>query len=169
MRLAKTILIILPFVTLLYSCASAQRNRAASVKPYYEDLTENRLKFPEVKDSIIKNEDEKDFVLMPPEHAVTEQVNSILDSIARFNKGRLFVDGYTIQIYSGTKRDEAMNAKKKVFDIFQEMVTDIQYQQPRWNLKTGRYFTRLEAQRDLRKLKQIFPTAILVPEKVALK
>jgi hypothetical protein len=96
-------------------------------------------------------------------------VNTVLDSIARFNRERLFVDGYTIQIYSGVKRDEAMSAKKRVIDIFKEVVTDIHYQQPKWILKTGSYYTRLDAQRDLRKLKQIFPTAILVPEKVALK
>lgn len=168
MRSIKTILIVLPIAILVYSCATAQRSRTP-VKPHYENLADNRLKFPAVVDSVLKNEEEKDYELLPPEHAVTEEVNEVLDSIARFNKERLFVDGYTIQIYSGLKRDEAMNAKKKVMDIYKEVVTDIHYQQPKWSLKTGSYYTRLEAQRDLRKLKQIFPTAILVPEKVPLK
>ena len=167
MRTFKTILIVFP-VLILVSCVTGQRSRS-STKPHYENLTDNRLKFPAVKDSILKIEDDVDFELLPPEHAVTEEVNAVLDSIARFNKGRLFIDGYTIQIYSGVKREEAMNAKKKVFDVFKDLVTDIRYQQPKWSLKTGSYFTRLEAQRDLRKVRQIFPTAILVPEKVALK
>ena len=168
MRIIKTILIVYPLFLLVYSCASGQRSKT-TVKPHYENLTDNRPTFPAVVDSTLKNEDEKDFELMPPEHAVTEQVNEVLDSIARFNKERLFVDGYTIQIYSGVRRDEAMNAKKKVMDVFRDVVTDIHYQQPKWSLKTGSYYSRLEAQRDLRKMKQIFPTAILVPEKVALK
>jgi hypothetical protein len=168
MRTIKTILILSPFLFLVHACASGQRSKT-SVKPHYENLTDNRLKFPAVIDSILKIEDEPDVAFLPPEHAVTEQVNTVLDSIARFNRERLFVDGYTIQIYSGVKRDEAMSAKKRVIDIFKEVVTDIHYQQPKWILKTGSYYTRLDAQRDLRKLKQIFPTAILVPEKVALK
>lgn len=168
MRSIKTILMALPVITMLYSCASAQRSKP-SVKPHYENLMDNRLKFPDVKDSTLRIEEERDYGLLPPEHAVTEEVNQVLDSIARFNKERLFVDGYTIQIYSGLRRDEAMNAKKRVMDVYKEVVTDIHYQQPKWSLKTGSYYTRLEAQRDLRKLKQIFPTAILVPEKVPLK
>jgi hypothetical protein len=161
------IILALPLLSLVYSCASGQRSKS-NVKPHYENLADHRLKFPEVKDSVLKIEND-DFELLPPEHAVTEQVNGVLDSIARFNKERLFVDGYTIQIYSGIRRDEAMNAKKKVMGVFKEVVTDIHYQQPKWSLKTGSYYTRLEAQRDLRKMKQLFPTAILVPEKVPLK
>ena len=153
--------------TLLPLESTAQRSRNS--KPHSEDLTDHRLQFPAVEDSILKLEDEPEIKFLPPDHAVTEKVNTILDSIARFNKGRLFIDGYTIQIYSGLKREEAMNAKKKMMDEVKDIVADIHYQQPKWRLRTGSYFTRMEAQRDLHRLKRIFPTAILVPEKVALK
>lgn len=146
---------------------TAQRSRNS--KAHNEDLTENRLKFPAVEDSVFRLEDEPEIKVLPPDHAVTDTVNSILDSIARFNKSRLFIDGYTIQIYSGLKREEAMNSIKKMKDEIPDLTPDLAYQQPKFRVKTGSYFTRLEAQRDLRRLKEIFPTAILVPEKVALK
>ena len=162
-----TILLILPFLT-LSACVSGQRSNSKS-KPHYEDLTDHRLPFPAVIDSVLKLESEPEVKFLPPSHAVTENVNIILDSIARFNKARLFIDGYTIQVYSGLKREEAMNSIKKMKDEIKDLAPDLLYQQPKFRVKTGSYFTRIEAQRDLRRLKQIFPTAILVPEKVALK
>jgi hypothetical protein len=164
----KTILILLPFLISVSACVSGQRSSSKN-KTHYENLTEHRLQFPVIEDSTLKLQDEPEIKLLPPDHAVTGQVNTILDSIARFNKGRLFIDGYTIQVYSGLKREEAMNSIKKMKDEVNDLNPDLVYQQPKFRVKTGSYFTRLEAQRDLRRLKQIFPTAILVPEKVALK
>jgi hypothetical protein len=158
-------------ITLVYclmpNASFAQRSKEP--KPHREDLTDLRLKFPEVKDSILQKEDTPKFVLLPPEHAVHTKVNEVLDSIYRFNKTKLFVDGFTIQIYSGLKKEDAMNAKKKMVEEAEELVADINYQQPKWRVKSGSYFTRLEAQRDLHRIKRIFPGAILVPEKVALR
>ena len=147
--------------------STAQRSKTP--KPHHEDLTDHRLKFPAVEDSVLKFEDEPEMKFLPADHAVTEKVNVILDSIARFNKARLFIDGYTIQIYSGLKREDAMHSIKRLKDVFKDVVVDLRYEQPKFRVRSGSYYTRLEAQRDLRKLKQIIPTAILVPEKVALK
>ena len=109
------------------------------------------------------------YIKKVPHDPVTEQVNSILDSIARFNKARLFLDGYSIQVYAGMRRDEAMNVIKKIKDELSELTPDLKYEQPKFRVKAGSYFSRLEAQRDLRRVKQYFPTAILVPDKVPLK
>jgi len=81
----------------------------------------------------------------------------------------MFFDGFTIQIYSGLKREDAMEVIKKMKDEVKDITPDIMYQQPKFRVKVGSYFTRLEAQRDLHRLKRIFPNAILIPEKVAMK
>lgn len=148
--------------------ASAQRNK--DPKPHHEDLTVHRLSFPDVRDTVVKKLDEiKINEVIPATHTVNEKVNLVLDSIARFNKTKMFFDGFTIQIYSGLKKEDGMNAKKKIADELKELKSDLEYIQPKWRVKTGSYFTRLEAQRDLRRLKQIFPNAILVPEKIAIR
>lgn len=158
-------------LTLLTSIqATAQRNKTP--KPYNEDLTEHRLSFPEIIDSAVvtKVDEPKVFEILPAKNSVNAKVNEVLDSIARFNKTRMFVDGFTIQIYAGLKKDEAMNAKKKMADGgIQDIQIDLRYDQPKWRVKTGNYFTRLEAHRDLHRVKRIFPNAILVPEKVMLR
>jgi hypothetical protein len=166
MRIDKTILML--SLSIMMS-ANVSGQRSSKVKSHYEELTNLRPSFPAIKDSVLLPNDEPEITNYPPDSAVTEKVNLVLDSIAKFNKARLFIDGYTIQIYSGLKREDAMNAKKKMADEVKDLVADIQYLQPKWRIKTGSYFTRMEAQRDLHRLKKIFSTAILVPEKVALK
>ena len=54
-----------------------------------------------------------------------------------------------------------MNVKKKMMEEAEDLPSDLAYIQPKWHVKTGRYFSRLEAQRDLHRLKRIFPAAIL--------
>jgi hypothetical protein len=48
-------------------------------------------------------------------------------------------------------------------------VANIQYQQPKFRVTVGKYFTRIEAQKDLVKLKRIFSSASLVPERIMIK
>lgn len=97
------------------------------------------------------------------------KVNAVLDSIDKINSLRKFIDGFTIQIYSGQNREEANNTKKKMAEELADMKADLQYQQPKFRVKTGNYFTRLEAQKDLLRIRRVFPNAILVPERIPIK
>ena len=87
----------------------------------------------------------------------------------RFNATRKFVDGYTIQIYSGQKREDAMSTTTRMNELASDLKSNIQYQQPKFRVTVGKYFTRLEAQKDLLRLKRIFSSAILVPERIMIK
>jgi hypothetical protein len=153
--------------------STAQRrehgSKSKASRPHQEDLTDLRLRFPEMPDSVVRKSDAPKVVLLPAAQSVHEKVNDVLDSIFVFNKTKMFVDGFTIQIYSGLKKEDAMNVKKKMVEEAGDLNSELKYQQPKWHVKTGSYYTRLEAQRDLHRLKRIFPAAILVPEKVALR
>jgi hypothetical protein len=154
------------FLFLLATACQAQR----PTKPYYEDLSSLRpkvsLEATKPKDSLrVKNQAPSE----PVQFAVNEKVDSILDSIDRFNLTRKFVDGYTIQIFSGQKREEALNANKKMSELVPELKANVQYQQPKFRVTVGKYFTRLEAQKDLYRLKRVFTNAILVPERIMIK
>ena len=92
-----------------------------------------------------------------------------MDSIDRFNLTKKFVDGFTIQIYSGQKRDEAMNTKQKMNTDVAGLTANLQYVQPKFRVTVGSYFNKLDAQKDLVRLKKHFSTAILVPEKIPIK
>ena len=102
-------------------------------------------------------------------HNVNEDVDGVLDSINRFNVTRKLIDGYTIQIYSGQNREEAMNAKKKMVIDVPGLTAELEYNQPKFRVRVGNYFSRLEAQKDMLRLKRPFPNAILVPEKIIVR
>lgn len=155
---------------LLTSCSSVAQKNAGSSKPYHEDLTKLRpkMEFPaEVK---IKDTVKEVPLAVAPTKNVNAQVDIVLDSIDRFNLTRKFIDGFTIQIYSGQKKDDAMNVIKKMKEEVPELNSNpIRYEQPKFKVTVGKYFTRLEAQSDLLVLKRKFPAASLVPEKIPLK
>lgn len=154
------------FCFLLLTSSQAQK----STKSYFEDLSPYR---PNV---VPENSTKKDTAgsvkqqdIIAPRYHVNEKIDYVLDSIDRFNITRKFVDGYTIQIYSGQKRDEALNAQKRLVEQSPQYVAGIEYQQPKFRVTVGKYFTRIEAQKDLLALKRIFSTASLVPERIMIK
>lgn len=156
----------LTFVFFLSASCQAQK----PPKGYYEDLSPYRPKVvfenTAKKDSSFKPSQQE---IIAPRYTVNEKVDFVLDSIDRFNLTRKFVDGYTIQIYSGQKRDEALSAQKRLVEEGTQYVASVQYQQPKFRVTVGRYFTRIEAQKDLLALKRIFTSASLVPERIMIK
>jgi hypothetical protein len=144
----------------------AQKN-----KPYHEDLSKLRPKFEDQAEIKIKKDtiQEQKLVAVTPTKTVNAKVDIILDSLDLFNLMRKYIDGYTIQIYSGQKREEAMNTKKKMQEEVPELTANLQYQQPKFRVTVGKYFSKLEAQKDLLALRRKFSAAILVPEKILIK
>ncbi|HCW06962.1 MAG TPA: hypothetical protein DGG95_06315 [Cytophagales bacterium] len=142
----------------------AQKN-----KPYSEDLSKLRPKIevqPETKKTDSAQSVKKEIV---PTKMINAKLDVVLDSIDRFNLTRKFIDGFTIQIYSGQKRDDAMSAMKKMQEEVSSLSARLRYEQPKFRVTVGKYFTRLEAQSDLLLLKNVFSSASLVPEKIPLK
>jgi septal ring-binding cell division protein DamX len=165
MRVQKIIFIGL--VSLLGGCASQQ----ISDKPYHENLASLRPTVTVPVDTPRKETTTQKAQLLPitPTQTVNAKVDEVLDSINRYNLVKRFVDGYTIQIYSGQNREEAMNTKKKMSTEVTDLTANLQYQQPKFTVTVGRYYTKLEAQKDLVHIRKSFNSAILVPEKIAIR
>ena len=99
---------------------------------------------------------------------VNKQLDAVLDSIDQINLNARFVEGFTIQVYSGKNREEALNVKKQLTLSAPNLTTEVQYEQPNFKVKSGKYFTRLEAQKDFEQIKKYFPTAIVVPGQIVI-
>ena len=99
---------------------------------------------------------------------VNNKVDNVLDSINSFNITRKFIDGYTIQIYSGQNKEEAMNTRKKMMEET-GLNAILEYNQPKFRVRIGNYYSRLEAQKDLTRLRRLFSNTILVPEKILVR
>jgi len=149
-------------LSLLALTTQAQR------KPYYhEDLYPLRPKIVEAVDSLTSAHNHPDKRFISASANINEKVDDVLDSINSFNITRKFIDGYTIQIYSGQNREEAMNTKKKM--TLGDLNAILEYNQPKFRVRVGLYYSRLEAHRDLTRLRRTFSNAILVPEKILVR
>jgi hypothetical protein len=101
--------------------------------------------------------------------AVNEPLDAVLDSISRINKAIGFVDGYTIQVYSGLRREDALNAKKQLSSSLPDVDSEVQYVQPNFRVRVGKYYDRFNAQKDYASVKRYFPNAILIPERLPIQ
>lgn len=158
---------------MVIACASKVANTPSSSAKYSEDLSSLRkIELPpdtlsQKPGSTTAPKDTKTFV--EAHHAINSQLDAVLDSINRINLSTGVVDGFTIQLYSGVNRDEALNAKKQVATAMPELDSEMQFVQPNFRVRAGKYFTRLEAQKDFMAVKRFFPSAILIPERIPFK
>lgn len=167
-----TLHISLSLLLLQVSCVAQQSASSTGNEPYNEDLTGERVVYKtEEKDSsnATANLETPLPQTVPATMTVNKKVDSVLDSLDKLNQFRKFVDGLTIQIYSGQNREEAIAARSKMVTEIDDMEASVQYKQPKFIVTTGQYFTKLEAQKDLMRVKYHFPNAILVPEKIPIK
>lgn len=143
---------------------------AAGSGKYSEDLSVWRPETGEVTDSVKTTTPERNRTnqYVEARYAITDQVDTVLDSIYEQNLSKAFVDGYTIQVYSGIKREDALNIKKDLSQALPDLESEVQYRQPNFRVRTGKYFTRLEAQKDYLAVKRYFPNAIVIPDRVSI-
>ncbi len=101
--------------------------------------------------------------------SIAEELDSINRIIIQRNSEKKYVDGYTIQIYTGNDNEAAREAKEHSLLMFPELEPVISYNQPTFKVKVGSYHNRLEAHRVFESLKKEFPYALLIPERIAIK
>ena len=159
-------------VVWLAGCASP-KNATVSTQgqAYSEDLSIWRPKAETpANNNTVTNvpENPKQTQYVEPKYAVNKKLDTVLDSIDRYNRSKQFVDGFTIQIYAGLKREDALNAKKNLASSLPDLSSEVVYAQPNFRVKVGKYYTRIDAQRDYVAVKKYFPTAIVIPDKVAI-
>jgi hypothetical protein len=102
-------------------------------------------------------------------HSINRSIDVVLDSIDRINLANGVVDGYTIQLYSGIQRDEALDVRKQIATVLPQIDADMQFVQPNFRVRAGKYLNRFEAQKDYMTVKKYFPNAIIIPERIPLK
>lgn len=150
-------------LTILIGCKVAAPTTSSDV--YSEDLSILRPTSVEklaTSDSVEKFETEEYI-------ALTGHIKNELDSIAKINyqinrQGKL-VDGFVIQIYSGSSREEANEVRNQMYENFSELKPKVSYHQPTFRVKAGQFTDGLEANRVFVAVKNEFPGALLIPER----
>ena len=159
------------YLMMMLSCATQQQTSTSTPSgSYSEDLSTWRPTYEIAADSAVEtpNESRTEKPYVEPHYTVNKQLDKVLDSINRINLTRKYVDGFTIQLYTGLNREEALNTKMKLSIELPDLESEVTYAQPNFKVKTGGYFTRMEAQKDFVAIKKIFSNAIIIPDRIKI-
>jgi len=75
---------------------------------------------------------------------------------------RRVAKGFRLLVINTNKRDEATNAKAKLFQYFPELKSYLLYQSPYFKLKAGNFKERKDAENYQKKLSPFFPKGVFI-------
>lgn len=141
-------------------------------KVYEEDLSLYRPKFDSVNETQSADsksvKSSKATISDVPLH-VNKKLDAILDTIAMRNKSMKFTNGFRIQIYVGNDRKSADDAKIYTYQKYPEIFPYLSYQQPIYKVKIGDFLNRMDAERYYSDIKDLYPSAMILPDRVEIK
>ena len=70
--------------------------------------------------------------------------------------------GYRLLVVNSNKREDAINGKTKLYELFPELKTYLYYQAPYFKLKAGNFKDRKEAEEYQKKLNKYFSNGVFV-------
>ena len=152
---------------ILVSCAN--KVSPGKVSGYSEDISLYRPVYPDpVEDSVFfeTNDTSIEYAHVPVLSSITNELDSLIDSIATYTRSRGYYTIYAIQVYNGTSSKDANDAKAAVYSNFQHLIPKLEYLQPIFKVKVGLFYEKFEARKELGKLKKIFADAIIIPERI---
>lgn len=158
-------------ILILLAACKASTPTSSSSDSYSEDLSIHRpvIISEEKEDEGTEDQEIKTEAYTPLTGHIKQELDSIGKVAYQENKAGKYVDGYVIQVYSGSSRDEANNARYKMNEFFPELEPKVSYHQPTFRVKAGRFTNRLKAHRIHEEVKKEFPRALLIPERFLQK
>ncbi|WP_339816020.1 SPOR domain-containing protein [uncultured Imperialibacter sp.] len=159
-------------VFILYGCSKKVVPSSGTTDSYSEDLSilhpvittdESPLKPTETSKSPISSEPLK------TQYDITQELDSVVMFIAEKNLQKRVIDGFTVQVYSGPNRDQANNARAQLHSIGLDIPSQVVYVQPNFKVKIGKFYSRLEANQVYAQVREVFPNALLLPEKIPVE
>jgi len=133
-------------VLLFGSCAGSKKTTTSTTtqgSSYSEDLSVWRPKVEvpaATSEKTNSGTENKKPAYVEPKLAVNKPLEQVLDSISKINLSKKYVEGFAIQVFAG-KREEALNAKKQISLSLPGLLCEVQFTEPIFRVKVGRYYT----------------------------
>jgi hypothetical protein len=159
---------ILGMVIVVFGCKTSTalpQVDASTYSGYQEDLVGRLPDFPDYSKFL----QELNTTLPTSTQSVDDQLANRMRNGYESAKGEPYFSGFTVLVYSGIDRNEAFKTRDNLAVFFPEVKAEMQYQQPRYLVKAGRYGFKVEAQRVYNKLKTQFPTARIIQDRFQRK
>lgn len=155
---------VIGFLIVFVGCKTAGSGTGASsvYSSYQEDLSSSLPQYADFRtiESVVEE-------LAPLEsgQAVDDKLASLNAQLVQKNKAELYFSGYTILVFSGIDRDKAFNTRDEILLYYPSLPTEMQYQEPRYLVKVGRYGYKFEAQKNFSLIKSQFSTARIIQDR----
>ncbi len=91
----------------------------------------------------------------------TEIANKLLELKTELGENSIIDNIYKIQLYSGAKANTE-EAAKEFTEKFPEWHFEINYEYPNYKLRAGAFRNRLEAEKHLITIKEVYPNALII-------
>lgn len=163
---------IVTIATLLQFCApTATTSTSPSV--YEEDLSIYRPSYT-LEDEATEDETPVETYTataeyVTPSHDIKAELDTVLYRIKKSREDIQYIDGFSIQLYSGNNRDKANQVKVKTYEVLEDQRPRVSYDQPNYKVRVGEYYSRMEANTDFVTLQKHFSRAVLVPVKIKIE
>ncbi|MCZ2355410.1 MAG: SPOR domain-containing protein [Bacteroidia bacterium] len=96
------------------------------------------------------------------------EINRLLRLHIENNAKIRLVNGFRIQIYSGSNQKESAQVRLEFLEKFPGVPVYNLYERPYFKVRAGEFVSRLEVEAFLKSVKQYFPGSFIVPDKVEL-
>lgn len=156
---------------LIVGCKSVKPSADSDAERYTEDLSVIRPEYkdPEVLSGAESIEEIGLANAVIPVADVTEELDAILDSVDILREDVRYIDGFTILVYSGTNSAEATLTKGKIYSLIPESAPESYFDEPNFKVKLGKFYSKMEAQKLYSQLRENFPDAIIIPERIYIR
>lgn len=102
-----------------------------------------------------------------PTNHIRKEIDQVVEMTVDYNKSRNVINGYSIQVYSGTEIREVEQAEAKLRELSLKFNT--RFTSPIYRTKVGKFYSKIEANKELRSIKKTFPLAVLVSERFRIE
>lgn len=155
---------VLGLVLILASCKTISRtsSSASGYANYQENLNSSLPAYPDYRAQMSSKPSNGS---SESTEAIDGQLDQIQASLVSKNKSEPYFSGYSVLIYSGVDRDKAFRTRDDLAMSFPDLIPEMQYQQPRYLVKVGKFIHKIEAQKSFSEVKAQFPTARIIQDR----
>jgi hypothetical protein len=159
---------IVGLVLIALGCSSSKgvpKGEASRYAGYDENISTSLPDFPDFKQAL-------DSLNTAPPTSSQEVDLVLLEQVQKnYDKAKLapYFNGFTVLVYSGVDRNVAFKTLEELTLLFPDSKPEMQYQQPRYLIKVGRFGYKIEAQPVFNALKKQFPTTRIIQDRFLRK
>lgn len=141
----------------------------ARKRTYSENLAVHRMDFskiaiPQLKMvATVQPVRTKKNVALITHYDINQHLDNLLKDLKSYYLMNDSIPGYTIQVYAGGSREMAFKVRNMLYEHYPTYHPEIQYKQPHFTVRIGRFLDRLEAYKWYIPIKKLIPQAIIRP------